>query len=95
MSISAQRIARICELAQLDLDPEASRTLSGDLERIVSLIDELSEVDTTGVEPLAHALDTRARLRDDVVTEDDWRERLQGLAPDVRDGLYIVPRVLE
>ena len=52
-------------------------------------------VDTDGIAPLAHPLEAVQRLRDDEVTETDQHERLQSLAPEVSDGLYLVPRVIE
>jgi len=47
------------------------------------------------VEPMAHPLDLAARLREDVVTERDQREKFQSVAPAVEGGLYLVPRVIE
>ena len=44
---------------------------------------------------MAHPLEVRQRLREDVVTETDQRERFQAIAPQVEDGLYLVPRVIE
>jgi aspartyl-tRNA(Asn)/glutamyl-tRNA(Gln) amidotransferase subunit C len=52
-------------------------------------------VETAGIEPMAHPQDARQRLREDVVTETDARELYQSAAPQVEDGLYLVPRVIE
>jgi aspartyl-tRNA(Asn)/glutamyl-tRNA(Gln) amidotransferase subunit C len=52
-------------------------------------------VDTTGVEPMAHAVDVMQRLREDRVTETDEHELFQSIAPQVEDGLYLVPKVIE
>ena len=65
------------------------------LEAIFALIDELQAVDTTGIEPMAHAQDVMLPLRDDVVTETDQHELFQRVAPAVEDGLYLVPKVIE
>jgi aspartyl-tRNA(Asn)/glutamyl-tRNA(Gln) amidotransferase subunit C len=59
------------------------------------MINELSAVDTTGVEPMAHAQDVTLALRDDAVTETDESARYQRIAPSVEDGLYLVPKVIE
>lgn len=65
------------------------------LSNILDLVDQLSAVDTTGVEPMAHPLDMTQRLREDVVTETNHREKYQAVAPEVEDGLYLVPKVIE
>ena len=58
-------------------------------------VEEMRRVDTSAVEPMAHPQDARQRLREDRVTEGDGRERFQALAPQVEDGLYLVPQVIE
>ena len=64
-------------------------------ERDVAFVEQLSRVDTTGVEPLAHPLEATQRLRPDVVTETDNREVFQQVAPQTEAGLYLVPKVIE
>jgi aspartyl-tRNA(Asn)/glutamyl-tRNA(Gln) amidotransferase subunit C len=65
------------------------------LSKIVDFVDQLSQADTAGVVPMAHPLDAVQRLRPDVVTEPDERDRYQQNAPSVADGLYLVPKVIE
>ena len=65
------------------------------LSEIVAMVDALQEVDTTGVEPMAHPLDRVQRLREDRVTESDRHLRYQRNAQQVERGLYLVPRVIE
>jgi aspartyl-tRNA(Asn)/glutamyl-tRNA(Gln) amidotransferase subunit C len=88
-------VARIADLARLELTPdEADRTL-GQLNRVLELIEALQAVDTTGVAPMTHAGDLTLRLRPDEVTEPDRRDDYQLGAPAVDHGLYLVPRVIE
>lgn len=88
-------MARIAELARLELTPtEVERTL-GQLNRVLELIEALQAVDTTDVAPMTHAGDVSLRLRPDVVTEPDRRDDYQRVAPAVSHGLYLVPRVIE
>ncbi|MEE3214369.1 MAG: Asp-tRNA(Asn)/Glu-tRNA(Gln) amidotransferase subunit GatC, partial [Pseudomonadota bacterium] len=63
--------------------------------RILEMVDQLQAVDTEGVAPLAHPLDATQRLRADEVTETDQRDDFQRCAPQVENGLYLVPRVVE
>jgi aspartyl-tRNA(Asn)/glutamyl-tRNA(Gln) amidotransferase subunit C len=55
----------------------------------------MNQANTTNVEPMAHPLDSVQRLRADEITETNQRELLQSGAPAVRDGFYLVPRVIE
>jgi aspartyl-tRNA(Asn)/glutamyl-tRNA(Gln) amidotransferase subunit C len=65
------------------------------LNEVLALIEALQSVDTSGVEPMTHALDLALRLRPDEVTETDRRDDFQRCAPAVERGLYLVPRVVE
>ena len=88
-------IDRLARLAALRLsDSERVEALS-DLQRIVAMVDRMQSVDTEGVPPLAHPLDAIQRLRADALTETVDRAHYQAGAPAVRDGLYVVPRVVE
>lgn len=96
MSIDSKDVENIAHLARLHLADEDLPEVTSSIENILSLIDEMQSVDTGNVSPLAHAFEApRQRLRDDVVTETDQRERLQSIAPSVEAGLYRVPRVIE
>ena len=93
--LAPDTMEKLLRLAALRLGAEERRALEDDLGRIVALIDVMRHVDTGGVAPLAHPLEVEQPLRADVVTEDVQRERMQHDAPSVRDGLYLVPRVVE
>lgn len=95
MSFSSDDIARLARLARIRLDPSEAPDVRAKLDAIFGLIDVLQSIDTTGVTPMAHAQDVSLPLRDDVVTAGDSRARFQAQAPQVCDGLYIVPRVVE
>ncbi len=62
---------------------------------ILAMVDEMRAVDTTGVAPMSHPQEVTQRLREDRVTETDQRELFHSLAPEVEDGLYLVPKVIE
>lgn len=90
-----QTLDKLTRLSQLRLTPEEEALVLDDLGRIVAMIDEMQAIDTDGVAPLSHPLDMDQRLREDRVTETVDRERFQAVAPATRDGLYLVPRVVE
>lgn len=59
------------------------------------LVEQMNQVDTTDIEPMAHPLDQFQRLRADVVSESNQRDILQDNAPSIEDGLFLVPRVID
>jgi len=93
--LSPEEIAHLARLARIALTPEESATLLRELNGILAMVQEMAAVDTTGVEPMSHPQSAALRLRGDVVSEEDGRERFQPLAPSLEDGLYLVPRVIE
>lgn len=95
MSLTADDIASIAHLARIGLGDDELDTLRTELDHVLHLVEQMQAVDTTGVEPLAHPGNAELRLRADEVTEHDQRERLQAVAPDVVDGYFRVPRVIE
>jgi aspartyl-tRNA(Asn)/glutamyl-tRNA(Gln) amidotransferase subunit C len=95
MPLSQDQIRRIAQLARIALRDEEAEMVRERLNRVLGLIDQLQAVPTAGVEPMSHALDLVQPLRPDAVTETDQRERFQAGAPAVRDGHYLVPKVIE
>ncbi len=93
--LSLDDVRRIAELARIEVPEEGVAALQHDLNGIFDLIEQMRAVDTTGVEPMAHAIDLTQRLREDRVTETDQHELFQSAAPRVEDGLYLVPKVIE
>jgi len=93
--MDSETVEKLMRLSALELDEDARVRLVRDLGRIVALIDEMQSVDTEGVAPLAHPLDAVQPLRPDRADPNVDRTTLQRGAPATRDGLYLVPRVVE
>ncbi len=99
MPLTPADVSRIANLARLELQSAEADAMFGQLNGFFRIVEQMSAVDTRGVEPLytplaaVHA--STLRLRDDVVTETDQRESNQASAPAVEGGLYLVPRVIE
>jgi len=99
MSLSAADIARIANLARLELQSDESARMLAQINGFFGLVETMRSVDTTGIEPLAHPYatvqDVTLRLRDDQVSEPNQREANQRSAPAVENGLFLVPKVIE
>jgi aspartyl-tRNA(Asn)/glutamyl-tRNA(Gln) amidotransferase subunit C len=95
MSLSPEEIDRIARLARLELSPDEIGYTRNQLNDILAFIEQLQSVNTTGIAPMAHAVDIVQRLRSDTVTETDCRDTFQAIAPDTEAGLYLVPKVIE
>lgn len=95
MALPENVVEKLLRLSALSLETDERSLLQADLDKIVGLIDAMQSVDTHGVPPLAHPLDGTQPLRADAVTESVDRDRFQRNAPLARDGLYLVPRVVE
>lgn len=99
MSLTPQDIARIAHLARLELSAAESERLLAQTNDFFKIVEKMRAVDTTGIEPLAHPMDTlqemALRLRDDVASEPNQRQANQRSAPAVENGLFLVPKVIE
>lgn len=95
MALDRSDVEQIAHLARIALHGDDITATTDKLAGIMGLIDQLQAVDTSGIEPLAHPLETTQRLRADAVTEINQRDALQAIAPATEQGLYLVPRVIE
>ena len=95
MSLTLEQVKRIAHLARIEISDDEALTTQGHLNGIFQLIEQMQAVDTTGVEPMAHAQDVSQRLRADAVSETDRRAAYQAVAPEIEAGLYLVPKVIE
>ena len=99
MSLTSSDIARIANLARLELDAVEAERIRAQMNNFFGIVEAMRAVDTTGLEPMAHPVaaiqDIALRLRDDTVSEPNQREANQRSAPAVDRGLFLVPKVIE
>jgi aspartyl-tRNA(Asn)/glutamyl-tRNA(Gln) amidotransferase subunit C len=95
MSLTANEVNKIAHLARLGIDGQDIDAYTQDLSGMLALMAEIGDIDTTEIEPMAHPLDQKQRLRPDRITETNQREIFQAIAPQVEQGLYLVPKVIE
>ena len=95
MSLSLADVEKVARLARLAMNDQELQAAQAQLNNIFGLIAEMQAVDTKGIAPMSHAQDVAQRLREDNVTEPNQREAFQAIAPQVENGLYLVPQVIE
>lgn len=100
MSIDRATVAKIASLARIAMSEEELDAMAPELSKILDWVEQLSEVDTSGVEPMAAVIPNHLRLREDVVDADpltggNRREEILANAPLAEHGFFAVPKVIE
>ena len=95
MSVDKSTVARIARLARIHVSEQRQQTLSSELNGILAWIEELNEVDTDKVEPLASVTGHSLPRRDDVVTDGDRVDQVLANVPETAGGFFVVPKVVE
>ena len=95
MALDKSELEKIAHLARLHITKAESEEVMLRITDILALIDEMQSINPNDVAPLAHPLDLLQRLRSDEITERDYCDELQSLAPEAQEGLYLVPKVIE
>lgn len=88
-------IKKVAHLARIELNDEQAPAVAEQLTKIITLVEQLQQVDTDNIEPMSHPLNLTQRLRDDVVSETNQRDAFQKIAPATEAGLYLVPKVID
>lgn len=95
MSVDSATVRKIASLARIAVTDAEAEALAPELSKILGLVEQLGEVDTSGVAPLAAVIPNQLRLRDDIVTDGNIRERVLKNAPQAEHGFFAVPKVIE
>lgn len=95
MAIDAATVRRVAHLARIKTPEERLEPLAQELNGILAWIEQLNEVDVTGVEPMTSNVAQPLRLREDIVTDGNKVADVLGNAPRSADGFFVVPKVVE
>lgn len=95
MHIERHKIEKLATLARIAINEDTISDVTARLSSVLDLVDQLQAIDTDGVAPMSHPMQSTQRLREDEVTELNQREALQAVAPDIEKGLFLVPKVIE
>ena len=92
--ITREEVINVANLARLKLTDSEIIKMQDDMSSILDFISQINELDTTGIEPSAHAIDIKNVFREDVVIPSMDRDKLLKLAPESSDGFIVVPKVI-
>lgn len=95
MSVDTETVRHIAKLARIAVSDEEVAALEPELNNILGWIEQLQEVDVSGVEPMTAVIPNQLRLREDVVTDGGIRDAVLANAPDAEHGFFAVPKVIE
>ena len=95
MSVDAATVRKIASLARIAATEEEVAALVPELNNILGWVEQLGEVDTDGIEPMTAVIPNTLRLRPDVITDGDIRDKVLANAPQAEHGFFTVPKVIE
>ena len=88
-------VTTISYLSRLKIDDEKEEKIINDLDNIIEFVDQLNDVDTSDIAPLANPLEKTAKTRKDIVTAKNLKKELLEVAPSANEDYFLVPRVVE
>ncbi|WP_340264118.1 Asp-tRNA(Asn)/Glu-tRNA(Gln) amidotransferase subunit GatC [Sphingobium mellinum] len=95
MSIDLQTVKKIASLSRISVTDAEAEAMVPELNNILGWVEQLGEVDVTGVEPMTAVIPNTLRLREDVVTDGGVRDKVLANAPQAEHGFFAVPKVIE
>jgi len=95
MSVDLQTVKRVARLARIAVSEEDAERMTGELNAILGFVEQLNEVDVSGVEPMTSVTPMAMKKRHDKVTDGDDAEAVLQNAPASEDHYFLVPKVIE
>ncbi len=95
MSVDKDTVKRVARLARIAVSDDEAEKLKADFNTILGFVEQLNEVDVTGVEPMTAVVSMKAKMRDDVVTDGEVAAKVLANAPGGADQFFVVPKVVE
>jgi len=95
MSVDAETTRRIARLARIAVKDDEIAHLQGEINAMLAFVDQLNDVDVSGVEPMTSVTPMAMTMRDDVVTDGDMVDAILANAPASENHFFLVPKVVE
>lgn len=94
MSIDESQVLKIAKLAKLNINSNDVPKYTQNLQKILSFVEEMNEIDTTNIQPMTSPMNCKQRLRPDEVSKKENGEQLLSIAPLTEKNLYLVPKII-
>ena len=95
MSVDTATVKRVARLARIAVDDDDAERMTGELNAILGFVEQLDEVDVSGVEPMTSVTPMAMKMREDGITDGDKAADIVANAPASEDGFFLVPKVVE
>lgn len=95
MSLDKESVKKVASLARIRMSDEELERMMPQLSKIIGFVEQLAEVNTDNVEPLANVVDITPELRKDVVNDGNYADKILENAPEETQGYFVVPKVVE
>jgi aspartyl-tRNA(Asn)/glutamyl-tRNA(Gln) amidotransferase subunit C len=95
MSVDLATVKRVARLARIAVNEEDAERMTGELNTILGFVEQLGEVDVTGVEPMTSVTPMVMKKRQDVVTDGGMADKIVSNAPATAENFFLVPKVVE
>ena len=95
MSINIKTARKVAHLARIEVAEDSLAPLAAELSNILNFMEQLNEVDITGVDPMTSVTPMDLKKREDVVSDGNIQDKILKNAPDTREGFFAVPKVVE
>jgi aspartyl-tRNA(Asn)/glutamyl-tRNA(Gln) amidotransferase subunit C len=95
MSVTIDTVKRVAKLARIAVDDEDAERMTGELNAILGFVEQLNEVDVSGVEPMTSVIPMELKERQDIVTDGNKAGDIVANAPATEENFFLVPKVVE
>ncbi len=95
MSMDKETVRKVARLSQIEMSEEEMERIAPQLGKIIEWVEQLGEVNTDDVEPLANVVNTELQLREDKVNDGGCTDKVLANAPEEVQGFFVVPKVVE
>ena len=95
MSVDIATVKRVARLARIAVSEDDAERMTGELNAILGFVEQLNEVDVSGVEPMTSVIPMAMKERQDVVTDGNRAADIVANAPETAENFFLVPKVVE
>ena len=95
MSLDIKEVKKVASLARIKMSDEELEHMAPQLSKIIGFVEQLAEVNTDNVEPLANVVDIELALREDIANDGNYEDKILANAPEATQGYFVVPNAIE